>query len=129
MTKAALCVACSDIVSPLRDWQGDRSWRWCQCGHAGVRWRDGDRGLLEVTSLYGPASVRVLGLSNSFLIMAVADPPSDAEAWRDLHATCAAEVDPHYLFHASRRACWALVIRPGETGDVTFVPYADLGSP
>ena len=127
MTKAALCVDCFDIVSPRRAWQVDRSWRWCECENTAVRWRDGAKGLIEVTSLHGPDGVRVLGLSNLFLERAVQDPQSRgglmAQDWRELHDACAKHIEPHYLFHADNRACWALVVRVGESGDVTFVPY------
>jgi hypothetical protein len=125
LTKAMLCINCSDLVAPHRDWQTDRAWRWCECGGAGVRWRDGTAGLLEVTSADGPAAVRVLGINNSFLVAAVAQPPPHAEGWRDLHRQACAEVTPNYLFHQDRRACWALIVRPGESSDVTFVDYAE----
>jgi hypothetical protein len=128
VTKAALCVQCSDIVAPRRAWRTDRSWRWCECGQAGVRWRDGNAGLIEVTARYGPENVRVIGLNNVFLAMAVND-FNDAgrgrtdEQWRTLHTFTAEQAGPGYLFHRSHRDCWALVVRPGESGDVTFVPY------
>jgi len=124
VTKAAICTHCSDIFSPLRDWQTDRSWRWCQCVHSGVRWADGARGLIEVTSMHGPAHVRVLGVNNSFLGLAVNTLLADAAAWRALHERTCAEVQPHYLFHAEKRNCWALIVRPGESGDITFVDWA-----
>jgi hypothetical protein len=134
MTKAVLCVHCSDIVSPYRAWQTDRSWRWCQCGHTGTRWRDGERGLLEVTGLHGPDDLRVIGLNNTFLAYAVATrPPSqggwtDAE-WRDLHDACAEQVGAHYLFHRDKRNCWALVVRQGESGDTFFIDYPSAKFP
>lgn len=124
MTKAAYCTHCSDIFSPCRDWTANRAWRWCQCDHAAVRWLDGARGQLEVTAVHGPEYVRVLGLNNAFL-EAAAGPLGatlTAEEWRVLHARCAEVVQPYYLFHESNRACWALVVAVGESGDVTFVP-------
>lgn len=124
MTKAAVCVACSDIVAPHRDWQTDRRWRWCECTRTGVRWVDGTRGLLEVTSAHGPDGVRVLGLHNTFLEAAVQGHWAPEE-WQQLHIEATTLVDRHYLFHADRRACWALVVRVGDTGDVAFVPYTD----
>jgi hypothetical protein len=131
LTKAAICVHCSDIVSPHRDWVTDRAWRWCECDHMGVRWRDGAQGLIEVTALYGPDSVRVLGFNNMFLSLGVtANPASDtgtrtAEQWRALHDYTCDRVEPHYLFHKDKRGCWALIVRVGESGDVTFVPYGE----
>lgn len=130
MTKVAICTHCWDIVSPLRDWQTDRSWRWCQCEHMAVRWRDGRAGLVEVTATHGPQHVRVIGLNNSFLEAAINIGPSmGAEEWRILHDSSTELVEPHYLFHKDRRACWALVVRPNESGDITFVDYADARWP
>lgn len=124
MTKAALCMHCSDIISPYRDWQTNRAWRWCQCQHAATRWADGDRGLVEVTAVHGPDFVRVIGLNNAFLEAAAS--PSGAvfttEEWRRLHTACAGVVAPHYLFHKDQRDCWALVVAVGGSGDITFVP-------
>lgn len=121
--KAALCITCSDIVTPFRDWQTNRTWRWCQCDHVGVRWRDGEKGLLEVASLHGPEYVRVLGFNNAFLAAGVQGFRM-AEDWRDLHEAAAKAVDPHYLFHADRRNCWALIVAIGESGDVSLIPFA-----
>lgn len=132
MTKAVLCIACSDIVSPLRAWQTDRSWRWCQCDHTAVRWRDGTRGLLEVTSLHGASGLRVIGFDNAFLVEAVAfgrGGRTSAADWRDLHARTCRDVPPGYLFHADNRDCWALVVAVGESGDVTFIEYPEARSP
>jgi hypothetical protein len=129
MTKAALCVACTDIVSPRRAWETDRRWRWCECDETGARWRDGTKGLLEVTSLRGSAGVRVIGINNLFLQAAVSlnphspDGSRTPEQWRALHDLACEGVEPHYLFHKDRRSCWALVIRVGESGDVTFEPW------
>jgi hypothetical protein len=120
-------VQCSDIVTPHRDWRGNRSWRWCEGRHAGVRWRDGDQGLIEVTAVGGPEQVRVIGFNNVFLRAAVLDGPAtayagDSQRWRQLHQESCREVDDRYLFHTSRRDCWALIMRPGESGDVAYIP-------
>ena len=123
--KALLCGGGCDIKETKREWRTDRSWRWCQCGESAVRWRDGDAGLLEVTSAGGRQHVRVLGINNAYLGLAVNHPPAIAAGWRELHHVTCAEIAPHYLFHADRRDCWALVVRPGESGDITFVEYAE----
>lgn len=127
--KAAFCCNCGDIIAPFRNWRTIRDWRWCQCGHTGLRWTNGDRGLLEVTSFDGRTGLRVIGLNNSFLAGAAVNPPQDGDQWRDLHAESVAAVSEHYLFHQSRRACWAVLIRPGETGDVTFTEYEETLCP
>jgi hypothetical protein len=128
VTKAALCTHCFDIIAPFRDWQTNREWRWCQCDHMGVRWREGARGLIEVTAMHGEQHVRVIGLNNSFLEAAVQMTLTNDE-WRMLHDASVDAVEPHYLFHKDRRACWALVVRAGESGDVTFVDWAEAKWP
>lgn len=125
MTKAIVCGVCAEVVGPTRQWQTDRSWRWCSCGHSAVRWRDGDRGLLEVVALHGPDDIRVLGLNNGFIEYAFKHPVRDAEAWRTLHRLQAEMVGPGYLFHKDRRNCWALLVKPGESSDVFVMDYAE----
>jgi hypothetical protein len=127
VTKVVLCVRCADIVAPYPE--PEQGWRWCQGRHAAGRWRDPHRGLLDVTALR-PTEVRVIGLNNAFLVDAVqgtawGDPDGINEEWRLLHDKHAEEVPPHYLFHENRRACWAVVIRPNETGDVRFVEFEE----
>jgi len=126
MTKAALCVSCFDIFAPYRDWQANRDWRWCQCGETGTRWIDGSKGLIELTSLHGPDSARVLGLANSFLVNAVRSRSGGGQWWRDLHDRTTLEVADNYLFHRSKRSCWALVVAVGRSGDVHFTDYATV---
>jgi hypothetical protein len=87
----------------------------------GVRWRDGDRGLLEVTAAQGPDTVLVLGLNNMFLGAALRDAASTPREWRDLHTYTCEQVEPGYLFHESRRSCWALLVRVGDSGDIIYV--------
>ncbi len=118
-----LCIGCSDIVSPFRAWQKG-TWRWCQCYQAGVRWRDGDKGLLEVTHQSGPSMVRVIGMNNDYLLRAVRGLQTPEE-WRLLHTQQGQHVDPYYLFHKYRRNCWSVIIRPGETADVFHIPYEE----
>ncbi len=127
--KAALCVRCADLVAPHRDWETNRAWRWCGCGATGCRWRDGTTGVVEITSTTGPDEVRVLGLNNQFLQMAVRGNPltgwvaGDAGDWRTLHHVTTNDVHPRYLFHRTQRDCWALLLQVGDTGDVVFVDY------
>lgn len=130
MTKAVICVACSDILAPYYNWETNRDWRWCQCGQVAGRWLDGAKGILEVTTLNGPRHARVLGLNNAFLVAAVqgqpyGEPEAIHEEWRLLHDTTCEEVAPRYLFSERKRQCWAVIIRPGETGDVRYVDYAE----
>lgn len=132
--KIAYCVRCGDFVTPRRDWETNRAWRWCACDQMGVRWRDGNRGLLQVTSVYGPPRVRVLGLNNGFLLPAVdgliggsgEDPDED---WRVFHDLVAEQTPAGYLFSERHRECWAVLIRIGETSDVEFVSHTEAKQP
>lgn len=69
MTKAVMCTTCGQIVGPRPRQEQWETWTWCAdpCAHTAVRWRDGYKGLLEVTSLHGPEGVAVIGLHNEFL--------------------------------------------------------------
>jgi hypothetical protein len=124
--KAALCTTCGQVIGP-RPRQADWSvWTWCAdpCAHTAVRWRDGHKGLLEVTSLHGPEGVVVIGLHNGF-IAGLAEKVTEPEWWRSLHDRVTAEHSDGYLFHRSNRDCWAVLVRPGQSGDVFFIPYGD----
>lgn len=122
--KAAFCVTCCDIIAAWRDWRTNRAWRWCQCEQAGLRWVDGDRGRLEVTSRTGRGGVRVIGLNNQFLLGGIRQPPADSAGWREMHTDTARRVGRGFLFHMLNRNCWAVIVRPGESADVTYVEFA-----
>ena len=116
--KALFHTNCGSIRSP----KTDKSWTFCDCGQAAMRWTDPARGLAEVWSA-DPGSARVIGMNNAML---TADPPNGSrkeqgQAWRRMHELSIRTVDTHYLFHADDRACWAVIIRPGDTGDVSRV--------
>lgn len=125
MTKALLCVACVDVLSPWRDWQTNPSWRWCQCGLAGVRWVDGRTGLIAVTSANGQDGVRVLGLDNGFLLPGITAGFGMDEDWRVLHQEATTSAPNQYLFNDTRRACWAVIVKVGQSGDVVWVPWGE----
>lgn len=124
MTKAAMCTTCGQIVGPR---PRDREWTWCAdpCAHTAVRWRDGARGLLEVTSLHGPDGVVVIGLHNGFIAELAERDIVSPEWWRNLHDRVTAEHSDGYLFHRNNRDCWAVLVRPGQSSDVFFMPYAE----
>lgn len=121
--KAAMCLHCGQVIGPRPRWQEDREWTWCAdpCAHTAVRWRDGGKGLLEVTSFHGPDSVAVLGLHNAMVGVLSARPSHGG--WRNAHARVTDA--PGYLFDKSKRDCWAVLVRPGESNDVFFMPYTD----
>jgi|HubBroStandDraft_2_1064218.scaffolds.fasta_scaffold142949_2 hypothetical protein len=119
------CCDCRDVIAPGAWHIGDRPWDWCACAQAGMRRGSGNP--LEVTAAGGPGSVRIIGLSEAFLATAVATPPAGygvSRAWRKLHASHTADADPGGSF--LERDCWAVVLRPGDNGAVTFIPYAEV---
>lgn len=120
--KALLCLACVDVVAPHRDWRTNRDWRWCQCGQSGVRWRNGDTGIVEVTSTTDREYIRVVGFNNLMLVAGAADRPRITDQqWRDLHDETCRNVPANYLFHPTHRNCWTVIMRPGETSDTIYV--------
>jgi len=125
-------------VAPYAD--PGRGWRRCQCGDARVRWRNPDAGVLEVSSLRGPDGVRALGMANNFLSTAMysqpygdpanpeaGEPDGVDEEWRLLHDEACEQVPRNTLFHETKRSCWSVVIRAGETGDVLFIEPKEAG--
>ena len=121
MTKAVICSACGDIFSPVLDWRTDRRWRWCQCGDCGGRWANGVEGTLEVTASGGPDGVRVLGMANNFITTGRGLARLGHDEWRVAHGELARTVGQGYLFHERNRNCWAVIVAPHESADITFV--------
>jgi len=121
MTKAAMCTTCGQIVGPRPRWESDRAWTWCAgpCAHTAVRWRDGAKGLLEVTSLHGPEGVAVIGLHNGFIAGLTRGLANSG--WRGLHEDVTDA--PGYLFDKGNRDCWAVLTRVGQSNDVFFISY------
>lgn len=116
--KALFCADCSVIISGPTD----GSWRWCDCGNAAIRWTDPVRGKAEVWA-ENRRDVRIIGLHNGMLQLpfeTVGSMINDWDGWRELHQHLADAVDPGYLFHADKRACWAVVIRPGDSNDTRY---------
>lgn len=115
---------CGSIRSP----RADGSWTFCDCGQAAMRWTDPGAGKAEVWSA-DPDSARIIGLNNAVLTFDAAFNTlhglSD-EGWRNLHTSSCQAVSNHYLFSDTRRDCWAVLFRPGDTGDVTRVAQKPL---
>lgn len=117
--KAMLCLECSDILAPYLE---NGRWRYCACGSSAMRWTDGRAGKAEVSNFNGNGPL-IIGLDNAFLSAGVRGRHLSAAAWRGLHAGTTESVEKHYLFHRERRDCWALIVHPGDTGDVTWSPW------
>lgn len=110
--KALACGACGDIraLDPSGAWVG------CRCGNVRARWLDPERGTAEFTGDY--PSAFLLGLNNRLLGPALQGGTTIFEDARKLHG--AATDAPGYVFDKSKAACWAVIVRPGQTSDVTW---------
>lgn len=126
--KALFCAGCSSLQSPPADGQ----WRHCVCGQSGVRWVDPAAGQLDVWAV-DLSRARVIGLHNQMIYAAFGDPTvphvrSDAE-WRQFHHDTCRESEG-YLFWRGKRDCWAVIVAPGESGDVRWTtqrPWPGVG--
>jgi hypothetical protein len=117
--KALFCGRCSSIHSgPV-----DGTWRFCDCGQAAVRWADSTAGQLQVWSS-DLEKIRVIGLNNSMIYAAFGTvrgiTGTADEQWRLTHDQSCADARG-YLFHTSRRDCWAVIVAPHESGDVAWL--------
>lgn len=119
--KCLICTACSDI----RALHPDGEWTTCRCGACSARWVDPDRGTVVVRAAARELP-RILGLNNAFLIPAtrglslleIEQNEGADGAWRVRHAI--AINAPGYVFDKSHRACWACIVKVGETGDICW---------
>ncbi len=114
---ALLCRRCDDLRG-LPPVQGDRV--VCRCGNAWMWWRDA-AARRAVVRADDREAVRVVALRDLLL-----DAPQMSDAdWRHLHGeACRA---PGSAGDSARRSCWAVVLRVGETADVSWdgVPEPD----
>lgn len=130
--KALLCLLCSDIRAP----NPDKSPVICRCGNCGTRWEDPQRGRLKVWAR-NKSLVRVIGMHNDFL-MAATDEGEAGRGWGPSSSGKVRKIDdywksvheevtdaPGYLFDKSKRACWACIVRVGETSDISWEDAPD----
>lgn len=126
MTKALLCLPCGDLVCPYGQWRRHGEWRWCECGEAGIRWADGSPGTVEVCANLGVDQIRVFGASTAYLEPAVRTGSNLAPGmWRELHRLTTGLVDDRYLFHDSRRGCWAVIVHPDDSDEIIVTSYVE----
>jgi hypothetical protein len=121
--KAIICGECLDIrgLNPFGAFVS------CRCGNVTARWDDPHAGTVLIKA-DDRSKARILGMNNHFLLKAVdgiigkdiLEAGGDKwDAFKQLHdkATDA----PGYLFDKSKCACWAVVIRVGESNDVKWM--------
>lgn len=110
--KALVCGDCHDI----RALDPSCEWVECRCGAVRARWIDPVIGTAEFTGRYPCAFL--LGLNNQMFGPATRGATTVFEEARAFHdqATDA----PGYIFDKSKAACWAVILRPGQTNDVTW---------
>jgi hypothetical protein len=123
--KSLICGYCNDIRS-LRP-KGATS---CSCGHVTAWWVDAVKGIAKVKAA-DKEMVRILGMHNTFLQYAFSDELRRVtaswdvhEEWRKMHNLVTEHLSEGYLFNKIRRNCPFVLIRVGESQDVT---WADPG--
>jgi len=111
--KAILCGCCNDFkaIPPT----GAIS---CSCGNVQGWWTDSRKGIAKVYAKEKQFA-RILGIDNSFLIAAYSSNNFSDKDWRDLSELCC-KTSEGYLFHTERRNCPFLVIKVGESSDVSW---------
>lgn len=109
--KALVCGACGDIQALQVEW------RTCQCGNTSAHWTDPHAGTAEFRAR-DRSRAFLLGLSNRLLMPALRGQLGMFQDFRAAHE--AATEEPGYVFDKSRGGCWAVVVRVGQTSDVTW---------
>lgn len=121
--KALICGVCVDI----RALEPEGKWTICRCGNMQARWVDPNKGTVRVVA-QDRSRAFILGMNNHFLLTAVRGLSQEymvaaggqGEAWRKLHEE--ATEAPGYIFDKAKRACWACIVKVGETGDISWEP-------
>lgn len=109
--KALACGSCADIQA--LQWE----WRTCKCGNTSARWVDPYAGTAEFRAK-DRSKAFLLGLNNHLLEPALRGELGMFEDFRLVHER--ATDAPGYVFDKSRASCWAVIVRVGQTGDVTW---------
>lgn len=104
------------------DPEGEHPWTYCDCKQMAARWSQPNLGTVQVIALV-PERTFIIGMNNRFLVAAALSAMAHSatdENWRKLHAD--ATKSPGFVFDDNNRACWAAVLRVGETSDITWHP-------
>ena len=126
--KVLLCTLCLDI----RALDPEGAWTECRCGNCSARWSDTSTGSVRCRAK-DQSKLRIIGMNNTFLL-AGSKGPSYADLklggrwawWRKLHE--AATVAEGLIFDKDKRACWAAILKVGDTNDISWEPDSQLPS-
>lgn len=124
--KVLLCTLCLDI----RALDPEGAWTCCRCGNSEARWLDTKVGTVRCRAK-DQGKLRIIGMNNKFLIMGCRGPayedhklPDRWSWWRKLHD--ASTVIEGLIFDHDKRACWATILKVGDTPDISWEPQVSL---
>lgn len=106
-----VCAHCMDIQALTT------KWRTCSCGNTSARWVDPLTGTAEFSAVVKEYAF-LLGLNNQLLGPALQGKLGMWQDFRMLHDV--ATNAPNHVFDKSRANCWAVIVSPGRTSDVTW---------
>lgn len=112
--KLVFCLECADIFSP-----GNQNPTRCKCGYSVAKWRDAQRGTLEVASRMNEEHLRILGINNDWLYSSIPLEDMDILHRNNTQRTCDLAVG--YLFQTQARNSAIIMFRPDES-QVFYVP-------
>ncbi len=126
--KALACGYCGDIraLGHAGLYESITAWVSCACGMTRARWIDPYAGTAEfkVPPLRTtPFKCFLLGLNNRVLEPALRGELGMFQDFREAHDL--ATEAPNYIFDKGRAGCWAVIVRVGSTGDVTWAKEVD----
>ncbi len=111
--KLVYCLECGDIFSP-----GTESPKRCECGYSVAQWDNPKTGALRVSSRADRCHLKVLGLNNDWLNVALSLGNNDAlhRQWNELTSDRA----DGYLFKT--RNCPIIMIGADHGGQIAYDP-------
>ena len=114
--KVLLCTLCLDI----RALDPEGAWTCCRCGNSEARWLDTKVGTVRCRAK-DQGKLRIIGMNNKFLIMGCRGP-----AYEDHKLPDASTVIEGLIFDHDKRACWATILKVGDTPDISWEPQVSL---
>lgn len=115
--KILFCAKCFTMRS-----FGENNWIFCDCRRIAARWIDANKGTVDVLAT-DKTKAFVIGMNNNFLRGAIDinnRPGLNDLKWQELHNKSTDA--QNFLFDKAKRACWACIIKVGESSDVFWNP-------